>query len=57
MLAIETVHHRLLAMRTLHDVEVRMETSFPMLDWSVLIAGIRIPVGLAVWKSLIRVLF
>ena len=47
MPAIETAHHNLLTARALHTAQARTgTTSFPVLDWSALIAGTRVAAGL-----------
>jgi hypothetical protein len=46
MPAIDNVHHHLLAACALHKAQVCMGTmSFPILDWSVLIASSRVTAG------------
>jgi hypothetical protein len=47
MPAIDTAHHNLLTARALHTAQARTgTTSFPVLDWSALIAGTRVAAGL-----------
>jgi len=47
MPAIDTAHHNLLTARALHTAQARTgTTSFPVLDWSALIAGTRVGAGL-----------
>jgi 3-hydroxyisobutyrate dehydrogenase-like beta-hydroxyacid dehydrogenase len=47
MPAIDTAHHHLLTARALHAAQARTgTTSFPVLDWSALIAGTRVAAGL-----------
>jgi hypothetical protein len=47
MPAIDTAHNHLLAARALHAAQARTgTTSFPVLDWSALIAGTRVGAGL-----------
>jgi hypothetical protein len=47
MPAIDTAHHNLLTARALHAAQARTgSTSFPVLDWSALIAGTRVAAGL-----------
>lgn len=47
MPAIDTAHHHLLTARALHSAQARTgTTSFPVLDWSALIAGTRVAAGL-----------
>jgi len=52
MPAIDTAHHHLLTARALHDAQARTgTTSFPVLDWSALIAGTRVAAGLDAFDS------
>jgi hypothetical protein len=47
MPAIDNAHHHLLTARALHEAQARTgTTSFPVLDWSALIAGTRVAAGL-----------
>jgi hypothetical protein len=47
MPAIDSTHHHLLTARALHEAQARTgTTSFPVLDWSALIAGTRVAAGL-----------
>jgi hypothetical protein len=47
MPAIDIARHHLLTARALHDAQARTgTTSFPVLDWSALIAGTRVAAGL-----------
>jgi hypothetical protein len=47
MPSIDTAHHSLLTARALHASQARTgTTSFPVLDWSALIAGTRVAAGL-----------
>ncbi|KAI9508367.1 NAD-P-binding protein [Russula earlei] len=52
MPAIDTAHHHLLTARALHAAQERTgTTSFPVLDWSALIAGTRVAAGLDAFES------
>ena len=52
MPAIDTAHHNLLTARALHTAQARTgTTSFPVLDWSALIAGTRVAAGLDAFDS------
>jgi hypothetical protein len=52
MPAIDTAHHHLLAARALHAAQARTgTTSFPVLDWSAIIAGTRVAAGLDAFDS------
>jgi len=52
MPAIDTAHHNLLTARALHDAQARTgTTSFPVLDWSALIAGTRVAAGLQAFNG------
>ena len=47
MPAIDTAYHNLLTARALHASQARTgTTSFPVLDWSALVAGTRVASGL-----------
>lgn len=52
MPALDTAHHNLLTARALHTAQARTgSTSFPVLDWSALIAGTRVSAGLDAFDS------
>lgn len=52
MPAIDAAHHHLLTARALHAAQARTgTTSFPVLDWSALIAGTRVAAGLGAFDS------
>jgi hypothetical protein len=52
MPAIDNAHHHLLTARALHTAQERTgSTSFPVLDWSALIAGTRVAAGLDAFDS------
>ncbi|KAI0308361.1 hypothetical protein B0F90DRAFT_1682171 [Multifurca ochricompacta] len=52
MPAIDSAHHHLLTARALHEAQARTgSTSFPVLDWSALIAGTRVAAGLDAFDS------
>lgn len=50
--AIDNAHHHMLTARALHTAQERTgSTSFPVLDWSALIAGARVAAGLDAFDS------
>jgi len=52
MPALDTAHHNLLTAHALHTAQARPgSTSFPVLDWSALIAGTCVTAGLDTFDS------